>query len=144
MYTFNAKRNWELHGFLDASTSAYGAVIYLKTFDEVETRISLIASKTRVAPVKEMTIPRLELSAAVLLSKLMSRVQTVLQISNLPRYCWSNSSIVLAWLDACPSRWKTFVANRVSQVQENLPGVEWRHVASEENPAVLASRGLAA
>ena len=136
------KDHWELHGFADASTLAYGAVVYLKVNTTEGTRITLLASKTRVAPVKEITVPRLELSAADLLSKLFAHVRKILEVENLPCICWSDSTIVLAWIRSNPSKWKMFVANRLWQIHENLPDVPWRHVPTKDNPADLASRGV--
>ncbi|XP_011884024.1 PREDICTED: uncharacterized protein LOC105571157, partial [Vollenhovia emeryi] len=103
---------YELHGFADASSVAYAAVIYLKAIAKSgHSRISLIMGKSKVAPIKTLSIPRLELSAAVLLSRLLRYVQNSLKITA-NCYCWTDSSIVLAWLGQPPSKWKTFVANR--------------------------------
>ncbi|XP_071579890.1 uncharacterized protein [Temnothorax nylanderi] len=133
----------ELHGFADASTVAYAAVIYLRVISKSgEVTISLLAGKSKVAPIKTLSISRLELSAALLLADLMEFVQESIAIEVSARYCWSDSEIVLAWLRQHPSHWKTFVANRVSKIQTLLPNVTWRHVATEDNPADCASRGL--
>uniref|UniRef100_A0A182IEY1 Uncharacterized protein n=1 Tax=Anopheles arabiensis TaxID=7173 RepID=A0A182IEY1_ANOAR len=55
---------------------------------------------------------------------------------------WSDSTIVLHWLSATPSRWKTFIANRVSEIQHITHGKEWRHVPGTDNPADIISRGM--
>jgi len=92
-----------------------------------------------------LSAPRLELSAALLLARLIHFVRVALQLSNLECYCWSDSTIAFTWLNQSPSRWKTFVPNRVSAVQLLLPGVSWCHVPTKTNPADgdCASHGLA-
>ncbi|XP_032686449.1 uncharacterized protein LOC116851276 [Odontomachus brunneus] len=124
---FTADCELELHGFADASTVAYAAAVYLKVVDSSQTvTISLLLGKSRVAPLKPLSIPRLELLGAALLARLINLVKTTLAINDLPCFCWSDSTVVLAWLRQHPSRWKTFVANRVADIQQRLPGTEWR------------------
>ncbi|XP_036146380.1 uncharacterized protein LOC118646806 [Monomorium pharaonis] len=133
----------ELHGFADASSLAYAASVYLKVVTvSGDTTLSLLAGKSRVAPIAPLTIPRLELSAAVLLVRLMQFVRKSLADRATPCICWTDSTIVLAWVRAHPSRWKTFVANRVQDIQSRLPDAEWRYVPTLDNPADCASRGL--
>ncbi|GFW00288.1 probable medium-chain specific acyl-CoA dehydrogenase, mitochondrial [Trichonephila clavipes] len=89
----------EVHGFADASERCYGAAVYCKSKNlKSETLVRLITSKSRVAPIKSLTIPRLELCAAVLLAKLVKRVVAALQLETAELYLWSDSMIVLAWL----------------------------------------------
>ncbi len=135
--------NQQLHGFSDASNSAYGAVIYLRTvYSNSEVTITLVTSKARVTPLKPVTIPRLELSAAHLLSKLLMTVASDLGIPSSNVFAWTDSTITLCWILKVPSSLKTFVANRVAAIQEMVPPLRWRHVASKDNPADLASRGV--
>ncbi|GFW25592.1 integrase catalytic domain-containing protein [Trichonephila clavipes] len=136
-----------LIGFCDASQRAYAAVFYLRT--ELVTgkvHVSMITSKTRVAPVKSITLPRLELLAALLLSELyvvvLESLRKVIQIDK--SFLFSDSQIVLDWLKSSPSRWKIFVANRISRIQKMTSEASWHHVKSQENPADCASRGIAA
>ena len=133
----------ELHGFCDASEAAYGAVIYMKSINKNKScDVSLITSKTRVAPLKKLSIPRLELCSAVLLSKLMKLVKTAIKIPVARIAAWSDSTVTLAWINGDPNRWKTFVANRVTEIQESIEPNCWQHVKSKENPADCSSRGL--
>lgn len=134
-------RTWEIHGFADASQKAFAAVVYAKCETSDGPGVTLLTSKTRVAPLQELTIPRLELNAAVTLAKLLSHVRQTLKIEDIPITCWSDSSIVLHWLQTCPSKLNRFVANRVWTINETLPAVEWRHVPTQFNPADVASRG---
>ncbi|GFS60991.1 integrase catalytic domain-containing protein [Trichonephila clavipes] len=133
----------EIHGFADASERCYGAAVYCKSKNlKSETLVRLITSKSRVAPIKSLTIPRLELCAAVLLAKLVKRVVAALQLETAELYLWSDSMIVLAWLRKEPMDLKTFVQNRVAKIQELYPNQLWRHVPSHQNPADLVSRGV--
>ncbi|XP_063985393.1 uncharacterized protein LOC135166763 [Diachasmimorpha longicaudata] len=134
--------NVQIHGFADASTAAMGAVVYLRVQRDNETpTISLVCAKTRVAPLKKLTIPRLELTAALLLTKIVSWAQRTLAING-ETYLWSDSSVALAWINSHPSKWKEFVHNRVTKIQEALPTAVWRHVGGIYNPADCASRGI--
>ena len=133
----------ELHGFSDASEQAYGAVLYLRIeCTDGSTEVTLVLSKTKVAPIKRLTIPRLELCGAHLLANCLHHAKSVLSIPATQTYAWTDSTIVLNWLARSPKRFKTYVGNRVSNILE-LVGVEhWRHVSGVENPADCASRGL--
>ena len=133
----------EIHGFCDASQQAAAAAVYLRSTDSNGIiSINLVASKTKVAPLKKLTIPRLELSGAVLLAKLSSHILKVLEIGNIPIYLWTDSAITYTWINNHPSRWKEFVHNRVCYIQETLPSARWKFVPGNENPADLATRGL--
>ncbi|XP_025406837.1 uncharacterized protein LOC112680837 [Sipha flava] len=134
-----------LLGFCDASMRGYAAVLYLRVLDAPrESCIFLLGTKTKLAPLKEVTIPRLELNAALLLAKWMARIKTVLssQLSIVDTYAWTDSSIVLLWLNIPHEKFKIYVSNRVHQIHTLLPGCQWYHVRSEMNPADCASRGI--
>ncbi|XP_036148457.1 uncharacterized protein LOC118647518 [Monomorium pharaonis] len=133
----------ELHGFSDASQLAMAAVVYVKVSSETEeTSLSLICAKTKVAPLKRMTIPRLDLTAAVMVSRLLLKVQRTLNLTDCPTYLWTDSAVTLAWITTHPSRWKEFVRNRTTVIQEITPSTTWRFVPGKDNPADCASRGI--
>lgn len=141
---FNSSSNSsvELHGFSDASHLAMAAVIYLTVHHSNGATISLVCSKTKVAPLKRLTIPRLELSAALLLSRLMQYVQATLKLDVKATHLWTDSLVTLTWIKSHASRWKDFVRNRVTQIQELTPGAHWRYIPGTSNPADCASRGI--
>ncbi len=131
----------ELHGFCDSSELSFGAIIYLRSvFPNGTVVVRFITSKTKVAPVRQVTLPRLELNGAVLLSELIVYVKECLGLE-VDIYLWTDSTIVLTWIAASPRRWKTFVANRVATIQELTTADSWKHVAGVENPADISSRG---
>ncbi|CAK9809095.1 hypothetical protein ANTQUA_LOCUS5879 [Anthophora quadrimaculata] len=133
----------QLHGFADASSSAYAAVVFLRLYtDDHRVVVSLLAGKSKVAPLSPVSVPRLELCAAVLLSRLIVFATDTLALREVPVFCWSDSTVVLTWISHHPSRWKMFVANRVAKIQSLVPSATWRYVPSHENPADCASRGL--
>lgn len=133
----------ELHGFSDASSYAYGCVFYVKvTSTDGSVKVNVVMSRTRVAPIKRTTIPRMELCAAHLMSKLLSEVRAAHEISVDDCHLWSDSMIVLHWLNKPPTSAKVYVTNRVSETDELSRGCTWRHVPTKDNPADLASRGV--
>ncbi|XP_046615350.1 uncharacterized protein LOC124302827 [Neodiprion virginianus] len=137
-----ASQSVELHGFSDASQSALSAVVFLRLLTgSNDIRVSLVAAKTRVAPLKKVTIPRLELSAAVLLVRLVSHLRKVLELENATIHLWTDSTVALAYISGDPSRWTEYVRNRVNEIRE-IDQSQWHHVSGKENPADCASRGI--
>ena len=133
----------QLHGFSDASEEAYAGVVYLRMVDTLQrVHTSLVMSKTKVAPIKRLTIPRLELCGAHLLAKLLHHVQETFCLPTSSVYAWTDSMVVLSWLVGNPRRFKTYVGNRISHISQLIPPDQWNHVPGPENPANCASRGL--
>ena len=135
---------FQMHGFSDASEKAYGACIYLRSTDIHGKHHSfLVCSKSRVAPVSSntMTLPRLELCAALLLAQLVTTAKKALQIAFSKVYLWSDSTIALQWIKTEPHTQPTFIANRFAGIQRLTSSCEWRHVPPQDNPADLVSRG---
>ncbi|XP_066589337.1 uncharacterized protein [Prorops nasuta] len=133
----------ELYGFCDASNVSYSAVVYAKfTNSDSQTSVSLVMAKAKVAPLKAISIARLELVAAAYLTKLMLHIKSSLKRSVHDIFCFSDSQIVLAWIAQHSSKWKVFVANRVEYIQSSLPEAHWSYVNTKSNPADLNSRGI--
>lgn len=133
----------QLHGFAVASSRAYGAVIYARAIGangQISCRV--VVSKSRVAPASTLSIPRLELQAAELLGRLMQQTRKICQLEEAESFCWSDSTVVLHWLQKQPCTLKTFVANRVASIQTTTEARNWAHVVSGDNPADLVSRGM--
>ncbi|GFW22699.1 integrase catalytic domain-containing protein [Trichonephila clavipes] len=132
-----------LQGFADASEAAYGAVVYLQCFlHNGAAKVSILARKSRVAPIRVISIPRLELIKHRHKAQLVKKIRSTLRLNISDIVLHTDSTIALARLNTPANRLKTFVANRVAKVQELTEGFQWNHVPSVLNPADLVSRGL--
>ncbi|XP_055527903.1 uncharacterized protein LOC129720443 [Wyeomyia smithii] len=131
----------ELHVFVDASLLAYACALYLRTTNSNGTpQCTLIAAKAKVAPLKPMTIPKLELQGCVLGTRLAKFVESNHSVTIGRKILWTDSSVALSWIRADPRNYRQFVANRVGEIQESTTGDEWRWVPSESNPADEATK----
>jgi hypothetical protein len=134
---------FQLHHFGDASSKAYGSVSYLRsTLSDGQVVTFLVMSRSRLAPMKELSIPRLELSAAALAVKIDGMLRRELGLELSRSVFWSDSMVVLGYINNPMVRYHTFVANRVSAVHAGSESDQWRHVASADNPADMISRGI--
>ncbi|XP_058828272.1 uncharacterized protein LOC131688137 [Topomyia yanbarensis] len=125
----------QLHIFVDASESSMAAVVFLRFANNDQIECSLVAAKTRVAPLKYTSIPRLELQAAVLGCRLAANVTRSLKMKISKRTFWTDSRNVLCWLRADHKRYSAFVGSRVSEILESTDIVEWRWVPTRYNVA---------
>lgn len=134
--------NMQIHAFADASENAYGIVFYVRTetFDK-KVHMHMVFSKAKVAPIAKATVPKLELSAAHLMAKMLGDIKDAHSIAINGCYLWTDSMIALHWIAKSPARLETFQANRVAEIQEWTEGAYWRHIVTKDNPADLASRG---
>lgn len=135
-----------LHGFSDASMKAMAAVVYVRVDNGDEVLVNMLTAKTKVAPISKITVPRLELNAAVLLSKLLAVVSKALgKVNEIPIesvHAWTDSTVVLAWLNGDSDKYQNYVSNRLIEIKKHVKPGQWKHVSSGDNPADCASRGM--
>ena len=127
----------ELHGFGDASR---GAFVYIRIAADGNCYSSLVCSKSKVAPLENQSIPRLELLAGLTLARLVSTVERALQpITRIDKvYCWLDSLTAIYWILQERKEWKPFVQNRVTEIRRLIPPQKWFHCPTEENVADIA------
>ncbi|XP_073967400.1 uncharacterized protein [Choristoneura fumiferana] len=143
IHTKEDKNSIEVHGFCDASISAYAAVVYVRAIKpQGQIKVTLLTAKTKAAPLKQVSVPRLELCAAVLLSKLLNHVAKIMKLRKEQVFAWSDSQVALAWIKGDPVRWNPFVKNRVNEINKITVIQDWYYVNTKQNPADPASRGL--
>ena len=135
--------HFELHGFGDASVKAYSALIYLVYESGRGILTTLLCAKTRVAPLKSLSIPRLELMSARVLAVLMSNViEALSSIIKIERVrFWLDSKTALYWVYN-NGEWKQWVKFRVAEILKLTEKEQWGHVAGIDNPADIGSRGV--
>ena len=132
----------EIHGFSDSSLDAYAAVIYLRVKTKVGIKVSLITSKSKVAPMKKFSVPRLELLACVLLAKLMQQVTFSIssQITAYSVFAWTDSKVTLCWIKEKCKWWKPWIENRVVSIRKVINEKLWNYVPTSCNPADIPTR----
>ena len=129
--------------FADASQEAFGACAYLRQkIENGKFDVRFVAAKTRVAPLKQLTIPRLELQAAVLASRLAKTIQEESRIEFKDVNFFTDSSITLAWIQSPSRSYKPFVSSRIGKIQSNSDPSQWKHIPGENNVADELSRGI--
>ena len=142
-HDFGSIQSSQLHLFADGSEIGYGACAYLRLADQqCNISCSLVIGKARLAPIKQMSIPRLELSGAVLACRLYRFLTNELEITIDQVTFWTDSMIVLGYIKNVSRRFKTFVGNRLSVIHDATSPDQWHYVDSSLNPVDIASRGI--
>lgn len=144
-YDFGQPVTAQLHHFGDASESGYGTVSYLRLMNKAHTvHCSFIMAKARVVPLKPITIPRMELTAATVAVRIDRMMQDELELPLEPSVFWTDSTSVLKYIHNETSRFQTFAANRVAVIRATTKSSQWRYVNCCMNPADCVSRGVSA
>ena len=138
----------QLQMFGDSSKDVFSAVGFLSslvtcTSGEIITELAFVLGKARVAPMKVMTVTKLELQAALLAARLKREICRALTVTVDKVFMWTDSTIVLQWINST-NKHPIFIANRVSEILENTNVDQWNHVATCDNPAVAGRRGMSA
>ena len=133
-----------MHGFCDASAEAYGAVVFLRIVTTCASYVRFVSSKTRVAPLSEQTILRLELLSAVVRFRLIHSIKEALssEMKIDKCFCWTDSRIAWYWIVQSQKEWKPFVQHRVDERRKLVPEECWNHCPGADNPADLPSRRM--
>ncbi|XP_045538507.1 uncharacterized protein LOC106708429 isoform X2 [Papilio machaon] len=129
-----------LHLFCDASKDGYAAGVLLRAEKNKKVTTQLISAKSRVTPPKKISIPRLELLAALIGARLLTQVRENLNLQHCSEYCWTDSAVTLCWINR-ELPLNTFVGNRIKEIRQHTNTNNWRHIPGEHNWADLASRG---
>ncbi|GFS90286.1 uncharacterized protein TNCV_508951 [Trichonephila clavipes] len=132
------------HGFSDPSEAAYACVVYAVQRNRETTKVTMLGGKSKVAPLKPICIPRLELNGALLLARFIAILCNCLKDHIINVHAWANSYVVLSWLSSPPRNWKPFVAIKTSEILDIISCKQWRYVPSKDNTANLGSRGMSA
>ncbi|XP_055056153.1 uncharacterized protein [Misgurnus anguillicaudatus] len=142
---FKTVHKYEVHHFSDASVNGYGVCTYLRAISTTgKIHCVLVIAKSRVSPTKVTTVPRLELSAAVVAVRTSDMLRGELELENAQEFFWTDSNVVLGYINNDAKRFHIYVANRIQRIKESTNPTQWKYVTSEDNPADHASRGLKA
>jgi transposase InsO family protein len=144
--SFKNPRQIQLHHFADASEKGYGVVSYIRYLEGTKIHCSFMIAKSRVRPLKKITIPRLELTAALIAVRVDSKLKSEWRMCNkddeISSQFWTDSLTVMKYIRNETSRFHTFVANRVEEIRERSEPSQWHYVPTRDNPADDCSRGL--
>lgn len=132
----------QLHTFADASENGYAAVSYFRISDGNDVAVSLVGSKTRVAPLRIASIPRLDLMAAVIASRFASNIVKCTTVKISKRVFWSDSKTVISWLRSEHKKYHQFVSCRVGEILDTTEVKECRWIPSKLNIADEATKYL--
>ncbi|XP_065074488.1 uncharacterized protein LOC135698436 [Ochlerotatus camptorhynchus] len=130
----------ELHVFTDASIHAYGCAAYFRAVIDGDVRCSLVMSRSKVAPLKLQSVPRLELMAAVLGAMMLQTVRLNHSLTISKFVLWSDSQTVLSWIRSDQHKYKQFVAFRICEILELTSTNDWRYVPSDLNIADVVTK----
>ena len=135
----------EVHSFSDARESGIGQVSYLRTVNSKgEVHVSFLIAKSRVAPIKPISIPRMELTAAVVSVNVTKMLQSELDYENLRSVYYTDSEVVIGYISNEARRFHVYVGNRVQHIRDRSDPEQWHHVPEKDNPVDEASRSLTA
>ena len=140
--------NTELHMFGDSSQDIFSAVAFLRArvttpTGKIKIELAFVLGKARVVPMKVMTVPKLELQAALLAARLKNEIIQALTVTVNQVFMWTDSTTVLQWINSNEKQ-PIFVANRVCEILEYTSVDQWNHVATKDNPADAGTRGMSA
>ena len=142
-HAFRELTSVQLHHLLDASDHGYGQCSYLRLTDDTgRVHCSFVMGKARVTPLKPVTIPRLELTAALLSVRISASLREELEYDQITEVFYTDSQVVLGYIKNDARRFHVFVANRVQQIRDNSTPDQWKYIETKENPADESSRGL--
>ena len=135
----------EIHSLSDASDNGIGQISYLRTINHSgEVHVSFLLAKSRVAPLKPISIPRLELTAAVVSVNVAAMLKSELDIENINCYYYTDSEIEIGYINNDARRFHVYVGNGVQHIRDRSSPADWFYLPGKENPADEASRGLTA
>ena len=142
---FGKPKSIELHSFSNASISGYGQCSYVRMVnDQQKVHCSLVMAKSRVTPLKPVNVPRLELTAALVSTKISAFLGKELKYDCVPECFWTESKVVLGYISNEARRFHTFVANRVQGIRDHTSPDQWHYIDTKDNPADDASRAWGA
>jgi hypothetical protein len=133
-------QNIQIHTFCDGSKVAFAAIVFIRIEQEEGVSVQLLQAKSRVAPIKQITIPRVELLGCNVASRLAFSVKEALSLEKVQTFYWTDSTTALAWIRR-NDEWGTFVGNRVKEILQYTNTEQWHYVPGILNPADLPSRG---
>ena len=141
---FNRERDKaEFHVFADASENTMCSVAYLRSQPkEYSAYLAFVIGKCSVAPMRHLSIPRLELQAAVMAVRLKEQIVKEHEMKINSGNFWSDSTTVLQWLHSSHRKQQVFVANRVAEILDTTDVSQWKHVSENNNPAYIGTRAI--